>query len=527
MGRLGNQLFEIATLYSMANRYKRQMTLPTKWKYEEFFKNVRISIDPTINDKSDIGESSYSFCGWEYWDKENSAHGSRDFNISGWMQSSKNWGGDRELIKQLFQFSSDVIASTCFKFDFPSNGKENILISVRVGQDYKDNGNYEILPITYQIGALYRHFPNWRNEYNVIVFADDYEYAKTNLDCSDNIYFAEGLSDIEQLYLGAACDHFILSNSTFCWWQYYLGKKQNSVCIRPNYYYKNYLSTVCKTDDFWEPEMIIYDHKNEKLDLSTCTFTIPVSYDHIHREENLSLILRFLTGNFKTNIIVYEQRTPSSDRSFKDLCGWMPEVTYKEFNNSLFHRTRMLNEMCDMSDTPIICNYDADNIVSPMQLMIAIDVLSKNEADMVYPFKSYCARVERDPWYEKLSTNLDCGDVFKGQIFRGARPGDPTTVGHIVLFNKEKFIEGGMENEGFVSYGPEDTERFERFTKLGYKIYRVGGITWHLDHYIGPNSSGANPHFGANYDQLERVRAMTVEDLAITVKYWNWVRKSH
>ena len=52
-----------------------------------------------------------------------------------------------------------------------------------------------------------------------------------------------------------------------------------------------------------------------------------------------------------------------------------------------------------------------------------------------------------------------------------------------------------MENEFMISYGPEDIDRFERFTKLGFNIKRISGILYHLDHHIGVNSSDQNKSF--------------------------------
>ena len=48
---------------------------------------------------------------------------------------------------------------------------------------------------------------------------------------------------------------------------------------------------------------------------------------------------------------------------------------------------------------------------------------------------------------------------------------------HLILdglssLDAASIIEGGMENENFRAYAPEDKERYFRFTTLGYKVGR-------------------------------------------------------
>jgi len=80
-----------------------------------------------------------------------------------------------------------------------------------------------------------------------------------------------------------------------------------------------------------------------------------------------------------------------------------------------------------------------------------------------------------------------------------------------VFWNKESFISGGMENEYMISFGPEDCERNDRFTILGYKIERIGGYLHHIDHWCGPDSSKHNQFFKANHVEIEKIRLMNKE----------------
>ena len=62
------------------------------------------------------------------------------------------------------------------------------------------------------------------------------------------------------------------------------------------------------------------------------------------------------------------------------------------------------------------------------------------------------------------------------------------------FFKRSVYIEGGMENENFRAYAPEDKERYFRFTTLGYKVGRIDDVVYHLEHARGENSWFTNPH---------------------------------
>lgn len=511
MGRFGNQLWQLSSLYGMADRYNREPILPAPWLYQEYFEH-HPKIKPLKNPPVEVGEPNFSFTGWDYWDEKEEQAGDI-FGIGGWLQSSKYFS--KEITNKLLKLKDEFKDKMWAKWEHVFR-KPVIMIGFRVGEDYVDNGNYEILPILYQISALYKYFPDWRENYNILVCSDDMQYARLNMDCAENIYFAEGI-DVEQMYLGTLCTHFILPNSTFSYFQAYLGEKENSRVVYPSKYFKSYLASNHSTDTFWEKDWISHDYRGEKIALKDVCFTIPVKYDHPDRQSNLILIYRWFNENFDTNICLGEQ----GKAKLVFIAGW---TSYMEFPEGRFHRTKMLNDMALSREEPIIVNFDCDNICPILQLILGVDTIRKGEADMVYPYDGRAARVKRNDWYDKLfNTNGDCG-VFGGKIFPGTREIDPISVGHIVIWNKEKFFEGGGENEHFISYGPEDIERYERFNKLGYRTKRIKGIVYHIDHWCGPDSSGSNPQFGLNYKNLERIKKMTKEQLLEEIKTWEWMK---
>jgi hypothetical protein len=330
--------------------------------------------------------------------------------------------------------------------------------------------------------------------------------------------FAEGLSDIEQLCLMTQCTDYILSNSTFSFCGAYLSEwAEGAKVIRPVQNFSDeFHDRGYSEKDYWPEEWTIFDHRDYKVDLNDVTFTIPVKLDHEDRRKNLNLSLCLLQRDFASNYIVGEQ----GGNQFEYISKYARYINYPY---DQFHRTKMLNEMAKAAETPYIVNWDADMICPPMQLYLAVEALRKGE-DMVYPYDGSFARVPRLQWFKKMEKFLDIGIVGDTQ-FKGKRGGPmPTTsVGGAVLFNKQSFIEGGMENEYMISYAPEDCERYDRFNMLGFKVARVPGTIYHMDHFIGIDSTSRQPLFQANKAEIEKIRNMNKSQLWEYVSTWPWL----
>ena len=244
-----------------------------------------------------------------------------------------------------------------------------------------------------------------------------------------------------------------------------------------------------------------------KFNIYDTTFLIPCFHDHSDRDENIHLCIKILKNDFRCKIIVGENQS----ESFSHLGD-----TYMHFNYDQFHRTRMLNEMARAAKTPIIVNFDCDVLVPPLQLLQAVEAV-RNGADMVYPYDGRFARVPRD-LYPQLNELRDVGILTDN--FKGTNPRDQKSVGGAILFNRESYFKAGGENERFVSYSPEDQERYYRFETLGYKIERIPGILYHLDHEITINSSFKQPMYKQGREELAKVKTMSKTELLEYVASW-------
>ena len=505
MGNLGNQLFELASSIGIATLYGHGYRFP-EWQYSENFKGH--FAPGHVPDAKLLSEKHYHYHDWAIPENGN-------YDLKGWLQSEKYWKHKEDQIRGMFTFQEEFAAGVRNRFA-QAFEKPTIAISIRRG-DYVGNPNYELLPATYYIQALLKHFPDYK-EHNIIFFSDDLPYCRVHFECLPNAWFTDNCSPIEQLCLMSQCDHFIIANSTFSWWGAYLGEKAGTKVIRPAYLFAGALLKQNDSKDFYPDRWISFDHKAEKLDLTDVTFTIPVLYDSHDRKQNIDLSVCMLQRDFETDIIIGEQ----GGRHFIYMAEWGKYIPFDDMK--AFHRTKMLNDMAMLADTSIIVNWDCDVFVPPMQIWLAAEAV-RNGQDMVYPYDGRFARVPRT-WFKKVEHHLDIG-IFGDTEFTGkkGKPMPVSSVGGAIFFDKNAFIDGGMENEKMISYGPEDCERWNRFHALGFKVLRIPGSLYHMDHFIGPNSSSRCPYFKANHIELAHIRAMKPEKLREYVDSWPWRHK--
>ncbi len=500
-GRLGNKLFGYASMIGIADQWGHTLSLPD-WGYSEYFEQP-----------FPVGElQGYEYHETTFHYNEDFVNGLRDIdkphNIKGYLQSPLYWGFSEGKVKEALRFKAEFVEQVRQPFTNVFD-KTVIAISIRRG-DYIGNSNYVNLGILHYIEALFTHFSNWQ-DCNIIVFSDDIPYCRVHFDCLPNVYFSENNSDIEDICLMAQCDHFIIANSTFSFWGAYLGEKQGSKVVRPIKHFAGSLEHKCDIKDYYPHRWIPFESTG-RITLKDVTFTIPVFYDHPDRKSNLDLSVCLLQHYFDTNIIVMENNSKGLQHIGEYTDYWQSEYP-------VFHRTKMLNDMAKVATTPIIVNWDCDIVLPPLQIWKAVQAI-RNGADMVFPYDGRFARIPRQVWYKDLCHWLDIGIIGNTQ-FNGMGSNDNhNSVGGAVFWNKEAYFKAGGENEHFISFGAEDQERVVRAEKLGLTIERVKGCLYHINHWVGVNSTTQNPYFIPNRMEFEKVKDMSKEELITYISNW-------
>jgi GR25 family glycosyltransferase involved in LPS biosynthesis len=511
-GRLGNQLFQIAATIQLARKHGVGYVLP-EWPYAKYFVNKFAQL-PAIAPELSFHEPHHHYA--DYVLDE-----SKMVDIHGYFQSEKFLPED---VDELFRFHPEFYLSVLKKHKAGLN-EPACAVHIRRG-DYINNPNYINLPIDYYYRAL-ELIP----KSSVLVFSDDIQWCKDNFKPDRHTFYIEGNSEIEDLALMTFCDYCVISNSTFSWWGAYLGESfrkkggGRTKVIAPDAWYAGDLAKTHSDKDVVPDRWIKIPSfpPKAKIDLTDVTFTIPVKFDHEDRRDNLYLCILFLWEHFKTNIIICEMDPEGKIEYFPLPDHENNVVTYHFIKSDIFHRTKMLNEMAMIAKTPFIANWDADVLIDPQQILKAVEGLKQKKASACYPYDGKFFRVDRKYYTETVNSlsvdhlkNLNYPAIEHQQI----------SFGGAIIWNKEDFIKGGMENENFISYGPEDYERYERFKKLGFKIGRVHGPLYHINHYIGPDSSDKHEHFLKNVAEYEKIQRMSKEELEEYVKDFTWTPKS-
>lgn len=486
LGRLGNQLFQIAALEGIAAKNKQYCSIP-EWKYAPFFQGNHLQIPANFKGQT-IRESAYHY---------NPVTINGDTDLVGYFQSHKYWEDEESYIKDLFTFQ-EYLVDECYK-KMPKNGKQNIAIHIRRG-DYVGNPSHYNLSVRYYLNAL--EYFNW-TDYNLCFFSDDIEFAKWHFGCLPNAYFIHG-PEIEDLCTMTLCDHFIIANSSFSWWGAYLGAKPHSIIIRPK---EHFAGGQLKHDikDLYPNDWVIISDQH-KITLTDTEFIIPAKFDHNDRMANLNLSIQHLQSNFDTNVSVIEQGGTR-------FCYTRDFAEYTFCGYDLFHRTKMINDVVKKSTKPFIVNYDADVLLNPVQIWYSVQLLRAG-VDVIYPYDGNFKLITKDQ-HINLAASLYwlIGKQFNGPI---------ESWGGAIFMNRLAFISAGMENEKFISWGPEDAERFVRFNKMGLSVVRVNGPIYHLEHYRGQDSGKHNKHLEANRKEWHMIRLMEQEALKEYVKTWGW-----
>ena len=255
-----------------------------------------------------------------------------------------------------------------------------------------------------------------------------------------------------------------------------------------------------------------------KIDLTQATFIIPIRIESNDRLRNVITSVSYLLKNFDTNIIIKEV-----DKTSVFLESALPQITeccgdavrsiqhiFEQSDEPLFHRQKVLNEMIAASKTEIVVNYDCDVILPIESYELAYRGIMDGTFDVVYPYGQ--------GMYQKQVTTTDftVSQFLEEEDFTYLdRQSKPSTAdfGWAQFFRRKVYIEGGMENENFKAYAPEDKERFYRFTTLGYAVGRITDFVYHLEHERGENSWFTNPHMLYNMQEWDRIQDMGKEKL--------------
>jgi|694.fasta_scaffold13289_14 hypothetical protein len=250
-GRLGNNLFQIATVISLSKQIGVDFILP---ELTHAGHRGDIPVDLSMFGY-DFNRGSYE-CETEYNEKEFEyvkINPKDKLRLGGFFQSWKYFEDIKEDLLNKYFIPSQNVLKSLKRYDISKN---SLGISVRRGDYLMLQHNHCVLDTTYYQEILNTYFQN--NIDQIFVFSDDLDWCK--LVFGTDVHYVQDTTGT-QLFLMSKMKHLILSNSTFAWWGAYLNQ-QNGIIIAPDPWFGSDNSDI-NINDLYCDNWIRFNHKIE------------------------------------------------------------------------------------------------------------------------------------------------------------------------------------------------------------------------------------------------------------------------
>ncbi len=227
-GRLGNQMFQYATLKSIATKHGYDFTIPPSdfidpWHDHQLFEGFELGSLPKENirynqTQQKVEESQFHF-NQELYDTCPD-----NVDLFGYFQTEKYFENISDEVRKDFTFKKEIFSVAKEYRDSVSNDKI-ISLHIRRG-DYVNQPWHGCCPLEYYEKGLSMLDDNLP----VIIFTDDPQWVlKQNIFESDRFYVSEGNSNLFDMCLMSLCSYHIIANSSFSWWGAWLSDSKKVI----------------------------------------------------------------------------------------------------------------------------------------------------------------------------------------------------------------------------------------------------------------------------------------------------------
>jgi hypothetical protein len=253
------------------------------------------------------------------------------------------------------------------------------------------------------------------------------------------------------------------------------------------------------------------------------TYILPTRIESEDRLKNIITSVTYLLKNFPEAKVIVKEVSERATFKFDAVPQIKKYVNidnlqyiFEESTDSLFHKTRILNDLILMSDTNIVCSHDVDVIYPVSSHQKAYQLIKEDQFDVIYPYG--CGVYQYQVDYPMEVFNSFLSSEFDMNVIQNLCRTESSTIGWTQFYNRAKVISGGLWNENFLSWGAEDCEFYFRFNSLGYRVGRVNDWIWHFEHGRTHNSHYHNPKFMDNHNLWQWMRNQNKETI---IQYLN------
>jgi hypothetical protein len=227
LGRLGNQMFQYASLRGIAKNNGYNFCLPpssnnNEWEDHQLYVPFKVPNITLLNvqyidgRRPIVPEKSFTF------DEDLYNNCPKWVSLQGFFQSEKYFKNIEEEIRCDFEFRDEIYIPSKAMIDSVDSP-----ISLHIRRtDYLTNNNHNPLDLDYYEKALEMFDINQ----TVIIFSDDPEWCKEqDLFKDDRFLVSENNTNYVDLCLMSLCKGHIIANSSFSWWGAWLAKSEKVI----------------------------------------------------------------------------------------------------------------------------------------------------------------------------------------------------------------------------------------------------------------------------------------------------------
>ena len=235
-GGLGNYLFQISAAYAISIRDNKKLKIdisdiaivhsPLELYSNNIFRNITFGEIVNFELIHSSAHSPISYL--------NIPIVNGNLKLDGYYQNEKYFKQYRNEILNLFKIDESTKNYLTEKYsDIPFDN--TCSIHVRRG-NYVERQHFHPL----QTVEYYKKSISIIGEKTLfLIFSDDIEWCKINLDFIENKKFISGNLDYQDLYLMSMCNHNITANSSFSWWGAWLNNNNNKKIVYPSFWFNN------------------------------------------------------------------------------------------------------------------------------------------------------------------------------------------------------------------------------------------------------------------------------------------------
>jgi hypothetical protein len=222
LGRLGNQMFQYASLRGIASRRGLDFCIPNHnqvvkdpygfdMKIELFHPFKMSSVSPHNVKLLDRGYAPVAEEKHFYFDELLFNMCPDEISLAGYFQSEKYFKHIEDEIRADFSFKDEIL-EPCKEMI----GSVGEAVSLHVRRtDYLQNPNHTALDLDYYEEALNKFY----DTSSVLIFSDDLKWCKEQeLFSGDRFMISESGDQYVDLCLMSLCKQHIIANSSYSWW---------------------------------------------------------------------------------------------------------------------------------------------------------------------------------------------------------------------------------------------------------------------------------------------------------------------